>query len=357
MAAEFDDALDRCLHNIQLGRDTIESSLARYPQYADQLRPLLEIGVRVRPGPLAPLRPGPRARAKAQLLERADQLTARRKSVVTKRPMSRPAWLRLMPAAIALVMICSLAGLGMATASASSLPGDVLYPIKRMSEQVTIALAAAANRPELHVQFAQRRLDEFEALSVRGDFSQGLVTEAANEIANALSEVGQSSESGQQTTLQSIVHMADARQQALSTIAASAPVAERANLQSALDVLAARGHQAADLLMMDFPSANGPEVTAVATAAPSATTTPSPQATPTATPTPEPSPTMIATPGSHEPAVTPPGLARTPKPQVTPPGQVKPKTTPPGQVNPKVTPPGQDDSPPKNSPPGRNKKK
>ncbi len=342
MDAEFDDILDRCLDNIKLGRDVVESSLAPYPQYADQLRLMLEIVARVRSESLAPLRPEPRALVKARLLERADQLAAQRK-VVTRRPITRPAWLRLMPAVIALVMICSFAGWGVATASAYSLPGDMLYPIKRVSEQVTIALAATANRPELHVQFAQRRLDEFEALSVRGDFSQGLVTEASNEIGEALTEVGQSKEPAQQTTLQSILQMADARQQALSVIAARAPATERASLQSALDVLSARRHQAADLLMENFPPAGGRDSTAVATAAPSETETSSPEATSTATSIPESGPIMIPTPDSDEPPVTPPGLAHTPKPKDMPPGQVKPKTTPPGR----------DKSPPDNSPPGR----
>ncbi len=344
MDAEFDDILDRCLYNIKLGRDVVESSLAQYPQYADQLRLMLEIVARVHSESLAPLRPEPRALVKARLLERADQLAAQRK-VVMQRPTTRPAWLRLMPSVIALVMICSFAGWGVATASAYSLPGDILYPIKRVSEQVTIALAAAVNRPELHVQFAQRRLDEFEALSVRGDFSQGLVTEASNEIGEALTEVGQSKEPAQQMTLQSILQMADARQPALSMIVANAPAAERASLQSALDVLSARRHQAADLLVKNFPPAGGRDSTAVATAAPNVTVTPPPQASPTATSLPESDPTMIATPDSSEPHMTPPGLAHTPKPKVTPLGQVKPKKTPPGH----------DKSPPNNSPPGHPK--
>jgi len=350
MMEEFDDILDQCLFNIRLGKGTVESSLARYPQYAERLRPILRVVARVQPLPLSPLNPDRRAQAKARLLERADQLASQHKRVVTKGSISRPGWLRLMPAAVVLVMICSFVGLGVTAAAADSLPGDILYPIKRASEQVTSALTSAADQPEMHIQFAQRRLGEFEALSARGDFNEDLVTEASAEISEALSEVKQSSGPEQQATLQDIVQTADANLQTLSTIAASAPVFKRMGLQSAADALTARRREAAELLMMKFPSTgvptrpNSPGATVVATVQAGVTATLTVQTTAAATPTPESGSAMTATPSNHEPPATPPGLARTPKPKNTPPGQVKPKTTPP-----------KNEAPPNNSPPGHSK--
>lgn len=77
----------------------------------------------------------------------------------------------------ALIIICILLlgffGGGTATilAVGESLPGDTLYPVKTTVEDVTVALSAgAAADAELHLRFAQRRLDEMSSLAAAGRF-------------------------------------------------------------------------------------------------------------------------------------------------------------------------------------------
>jgi len=68
-----------------------------------------------------------------------------------------------------------------AFASQSSLPGDALYPVKMGLEQTRISLANDAYaQAKLHLQFAQRRLDEIKELLMQGRTSD--VEFASNEF-------------------------------------------------------------------------------------------------------------------------------------------------------------------------------
>lgn len=73
--------------------------------------------------------------------------------------------------AAALLVVVILFGGASATAFAaqSALPGDALYPVKTSLEQTQITLANDAyNQAQLHLRFAQRRLDEIKELLAQG---------------------------------------------------------------------------------------------------------------------------------------------------------------------------------------------
>ena len=71
---------------------------------------------------------------------------------------------------IALVLIAAaitaiLLGGAAVTASASALPGEILYPVKRAVERIELVIHSdPASRAQLHIEFAQRRLAELSAL-------------------------------------------------------------------------------------------------------------------------------------------------------------------------------------------------
>jgi uncharacterized membrane protein YgcG len=79
-------------------------------------------------------------------------------------PKTRFAFTALTALVIALVFVFGGAGMT-ALAARSALPGDALYSVKTTLEQTQVALASdAANQAELHLAFAERRLDEISAL-------------------------------------------------------------------------------------------------------------------------------------------------------------------------------------------------
>jgi hypothetical protein len=73
-------------------------------------------------------------------------------------------------AAILLVLVVLFGGASAtAYAAQSALPGDALYPVKTSLEQTRITLANDAyNQAQLHLQFAQRRLNEIKELLAQG---------------------------------------------------------------------------------------------------------------------------------------------------------------------------------------------
>jgi hypothetical protein len=91
------------------------------------------------------------------------------------------------------LLVFLFGGAGMtALASQSSLPGDALYPVKTSLEQTRVALARnAADRAQLQMEFAERRLGEIAGLIEEGRFENIPTATAEFEtyIRNALAEL------------------------------------------------------------------------------------------------------------------------------------------------------------------------
>lgn len=315
MPDDFDTALDRCLADMAAGQ-SIEGCVQHYPQYAVQLEPLLKTASRVRTVPPAANLSVERVQAiETQLLVHADQI---RQARLAKPAPRRLPLMRLMPIAMALVLLCSLAGFGITTASAASLPGDFLYPIKRFIEGVVVILTPLAGQTDLHLTLAQRRLDEFSALADRNDVRQELLAEMSSETAVALSAAENAMDPDQQTALQHVVAVTERQTQHLSEIIVSAPEASRGGLETALAAIAAEHGRAAGLLARKSPPVTPPGQAAKATSTPDGSDESTPIGS-TVTPT----PVFTAT-GSPEDGSTPSGNPHgqgTPGPKVTPPGQ------------------------------------
>lgn len=80
-------------------------------------------------------------------------------------------------------------------AAANSLPGDTLYGLKLVSEQVRLRLAPLEQRAVLHTEFAERRLDEVIALQHAGTVESANIKVAVeafkNEITSANADLQQ----------------------------------------------------------------------------------------------------------------------------------------------------------------------
>jgi hypothetical protein len=74
----LDDALAECLSLLERGEATLEGCLARYPELADELRPLLLVALRLREGPVASPSPAVVAQGRRRLMEKLAEEQARR---------------------------------------------------------------------------------------------------------------------------------------------------------------------------------------------------------------------------------------------------------------------------------------
>jgi hypothetical protein len=100
--------------------------------------------------------------------------------------------LKPIPIIAGIIIVALLAGGGTTLASQSSLPGDTLYPVKLVTENVQTAMAFNPEKKvELEAKFANRRLEEIQKLQERlknkeGEIPSEVVEKAMNQAEQRL---------------------------------------------------------------------------------------------------------------------------------------------------------------------------
>ena len=111
-----------------------------------------------------------------------------------------PLMMRSMAGATAGVAILLGGWLTTVSAATNSLPGDSLYGLKLITEQVQLRVSSLEARAVLHTEFAERRLQEAVALHQTGDANADEVREAfdsfTREVSSANSDLKSLQESG-----------------------------------------------------------------------------------------------------------------------------------------------------------------
>ena len=174
---DLEQILKTCLELIQTRQETLDSVLARFPEHADEIRPLLEATswMNAQRDALAP-RPGFVAESRQRLMARLEHEKAA--GLTEAPPEAEPGFwdalvslfdrIRLSPQyviASLLLVFLVLSTSSVAAASQRSIPGDTLYPVKTSLERVHLALTFnEAHRAALHVDYAKRRLTEIRSL-------------------------------------------------------------------------------------------------------------------------------------------------------------------------------------------------
>lgn len=277
--------------------------------------PLVSAAQRLAEGPEVSLSRAALDRIEVRLRQRAAQL----RPAARRRPVIRLRVVRLIGYASAACAMLLILVVGVARASAGSLPGDTLYPAKRAVEAARLALVSDQDEASLRLGFAARRLDEFAALLQRGDPYPRALDEAADQLEAALDLLASQTRSADRLTPR-LVRLVERQHELIRQAELLAAPADRQRLQQARADLAAI--QARLTPSPTSPAAPaGPPTpthtpTLTATARPTATATPSP--TPTGTPIPSRTPVP---PGQRTgPTRTPPGHGPTPGLGDNPPG-------------------------------------
>ena len=241
MAEPIEHVLEQCLQDLMAGRMTLEECLARYPEQAAQLRPLLTSAAWLRS---APARPALTA-ARRQALE--NRVLARVTSPRVARPLPKrpraftwPLARRGWAWAVAVVAVFVALATTAVSASAASLPGDLLYPVKRLTEQVEVTLTPPTDQAALHAEFAQRRLNEFVSLMDRGAVHPDLLTEMSAEMNYTLDNTGELSPDQQAVLLTTVDQLDNQQVQVIKSVVDKAPAAAQTQLDDVLAKGAAR---------------------------------------------------------------------------------------------------------------------
>ena len=171
------EALENGLQEIEHGVD-VETVLIRYPELAEELRPILEASAAARSMAVPSPSPEVVRRSRARVLQHAAQMREWRVR------SSQRVWfasLRRLAVTLAVVAMLFVSGTGLVGASSNTLPGDHLYPVKRTWEGVRLLFAFNPQEREvLEVEHENERLHELQELLAEGrseevDFN-GLVT-------------------------------------------------------------------------------------------------------------------------------------------------------------------------------------
>ena len=157
------EILETCLRELEEGAE-LELLLARYPDQADELRPILVASRRAKGMAVPPPSPELLRRNRAKLLQRAAQLRVREKSTFTWIPT-----LRRMATVLAILVILLFSGTRLVSASSAALPGDQLYPVKRSWENVVLFFTFNMQaRNALEVEYENERLNELQEIFASG---------------------------------------------------------------------------------------------------------------------------------------------------------------------------------------------
>jgi hypothetical protein len=153
------DLLEECLRELQSGKP-LEQILDEHSLAAETLRPVLQAAVLARAMASQQTIPlSAQTRSRAQFLAAAGQARS-------PRPWMPFARMRLSTSAFALVVVLLVVSvIGSGFASAQSIPGDTLYPVKIAVEQARLNIPQnPATRISLEEQFDKERADETQEL-------------------------------------------------------------------------------------------------------------------------------------------------------------------------------------------------
>ncbi len=145
-----------CLSALDQG-EAIDQILARYPDEAAKLRPLL---VTAQSMPALRMEPSEAMKMKSRdaFLQQAAALNHSKHRAVGF-------WPRFVTSLTAAIMVIAIVGVGAFAASSSALPGDPLYGLKRTIETARLVLSPdSLSRGALAAQFDQTRVSEVKAL-------------------------------------------------------------------------------------------------------------------------------------------------------------------------------------------------
>jgi hypothetical protein len=177
-------ALEICLQQLHRGA-TVEQALAGYPQWRDELRPLLEAGeaaqrlgatqkhssVTKQQDNSERSLEAAQARSRSQFLTAAQRYTVVERAQPQRQLFGSSRW-RWGLALLTLTVVIVMGALQTIKVAAHALPGDSLYPLKLVSEQTRLLLSpSAGQRLTLEQSFDQERAEEVEELIQRDHYS------------------------------------------------------------------------------------------------------------------------------------------------------------------------------------------
>ncbi|MCJ7667324.1 MAG: DUF5667 domain-containing protein, partial [Anaerolineae bacterium] len=214
----------------------------------EEIEPLLEVASRMEEISTPP-REAFVEDLERRLVEKARALQrARRRSLWDRFliPIFSPGRARRWAAVLAVILALVLASAGTAIAAQGSMPGDPLYPVKRVTERLGLLVVRdLPGKTHLRLEFTRRRAEEIEALYDRGqDVEEGILVELAAETEETLEEIEVAPEGNRERLFEKLVDLTERQQEVLQRVYDRVPEQAKPALLRALEV-SRRGHERA----------------------------------------------------------------------------------------------------------------
>jgi predicted pyridoxine 5'-phosphate oxidase superfamily flavin-nucleotide-binding protein len=165
---EFDNILDECLERILARGETVEKCLARYPELAAELEPLLQTALSTKETLAIKPRPEFRERARYQLRTALQEMEEKR-----QRRFAFFNWQPQWVTAVVAVLVLLLASSGTVAAAGNSMPDGTLYPVKLATEKVRLVLTPSTlGKAEMYAKLADKRVTEIVNMADKGKLEQ-----------------------------------------------------------------------------------------------------------------------------------------------------------------------------------------
>jgi hypothetical protein len=142
--------------------------------------------------------------------------------------------------AAVMAMVMAVAGMGGSVVlAADSLPGDLLYPVKLISEDVSLALTLdPADRAELSLDYVAERVSEMERLGRQGeDVPDSVVDRMARQMSQAMVEIAKSQPEEVPALLQRVTERARTYQETLEQAQSTARGETQTKLHEAAQLM------------------------------------------------------------------------------------------------------------------------
>ncbi|MCR4393756.1 MAG: DUF5667 domain-containing protein, partial [Dehalococcoidales bacterium] len=208
----FNNLLNECIERIMRG-ETVEECLRRYPEQAEELKPLLQTVLKARQVSQIQPEAGFKSRARQEFQRAIYEKQASRRE---KAGWWHWRWQSAWAMAIIAVLIVLLGG-GAVVAAAGSMPDNPLYPVKLAAEQIQLSLTFSdIGKAELNAKLADERVNELVYLAEKGDGEKvKIVADRLNSnlqnIVNIVGEINVKNASTQDSVLTAQQAQPDAR--------------------------------------------------------------------------------------------------------------------------------------------------
>jgi hypothetical protein len=183
MKKRVEKILDVLIEEIEKG-ENIDTCLEKYPEYAEELKPLLLLAAGIEESPRPEIDPVAFKRTMAKINSLEEQDNVRNPFFLLRAIILRPVVLKTVPIVLAFTFLLSMTF----SFSADSLPGDFLYPVKCFCEKARLAMTLGnEDRVELHLKLAERKTEDFmRTFKKEEQINKELLNGMLDETSNAL---------------------------------------------------------------------------------------------------------------------------------------------------------------------------